>query len=87
MVESLAMCCCSALAQPTSKTIPCYWTIDWTNEDTYQNAQRQLYDMIARDHNRANVIIWSIANETPHSADRGERKKAWYVLHDWYAEK
>ena len=26
--------------------------------------------MIARDHNRANVIIWSIANETPHSADR-----------------
>ena len=50
--------------------IPCYWTIDWTNEDTYQNAQRQLYDMIARDHNRANVIIWSIANETPHSADR-----------------
>ena len=50
--------------------IPCYWTIDWTNEDTYQNAQRQLHDMIARDHNRANVIIWSIANETPHSAER-----------------
>ena len=26
--------------------------------------------MIARDKNRANVIIWSIANETPHSAER-----------------
>ena len=26
--------------------------------------------MIARDQNRANVIIWSIANETPHSAER-----------------
>jgi len=26
--------------------------------------------MIHRDHNRANVIIWSIANETPHSAER-----------------
>ena len=26
--------------------------------------------MISRDHNRANVIIWSIANETPHSAER-----------------
>lgn len=26
--------------------------------------------MIARDHNRANVIIWSIANETPHGAAR-----------------
>ena len=50
--------------------IPCYWTIDWKNEDTYQNAQRQLTDMIRRDHNRANVIIWSIANETPHSAER-----------------
>ena len=52
--------------------IPCYWTIDWTNEDTYQNAQQQLQDMIARDHNRANVIIWSIANETPHSAERDQ---------------
>ena len=50
--------------------IPCYWTIDWKNEDTYQNAQQQLTDMIARDHNRANVIIWSIANETPHSKER-----------------
>ena len=50
--------------------IPCYWTIDWTNENTYQNAQQQLTDMIARDKNRANIIIWSIANETPHSAER-----------------
>ena len=50
--------------------IPAYWTISWTNPATYENAQRQLHDMIARDHNRANVIIWSIANETPHSADR-----------------
>ena len=50
--------------------IPCYWTIAWTNEHTYDNAQQQLHDMILRDHNRANVIIWSIANETPHSADR-----------------
>ncbi len=50
--------------------IPCYWTIAWTNPDTYDNAQRQLTDMIRRDQNRANVIIWSIANETPHSAER-----------------
>ena len=52
--------------------IPCYWTIDWKNENTYRNAQQQLTDMIARDHNRANVIIWSIANETPHSAERDQ---------------
>ena len=52
--------------------IPCYWTIDWTNPKTFENAQQQLTDMIARDHNRANVIIWSIANETPHSAQRDD---------------
>jgi len=52
--------------------IPVYWTIDWTNKETYNNAQQQLNDMIARDHNRANIIIWSIANETPHSAARDE---------------
>ena len=50
--------------------IPCYWTIAWTNESTYQNAQSQLRDMILRDQNRANIIIWSIATETPHSAER-----------------
>ena len=50
--------------------IPVYWTIAWSNPDTYANAKRQLSDMIARDQNRANVIIWSIANETPHSAER-----------------
>ena len=50
--------------------IPVYWTIAWTNPKTYENAQHQLRDMIARDHNRANVIIWSIANETPHSKER-----------------
>ena len=52
--------------------IPVYWTIAWTNPATYQNAQQQLTDMIRRDHNRANIIIWSIANETPHSAERDD---------------
>ena len=50
--------------------IPVYWTISWKNEGTFNNAKRQLTDMIRRDQNRANVIIWSIANETPHSAER-----------------
>lgn len=50
--------------------IPCYWTIDWENAATYANAERQLHDMIARDKNRACVVIWSIANETPHSEPR-----------------
>lgn len=50
--------------------LPCYWTIEWTNPKTYASAERQLTDMIARDQNRANIIIWSIANETPHSRER-----------------
>ncbi len=52
--------------------IPVYWTIAWKNFATYQNAEAQLHDMIARDHNRANVIIWSIANETPHLPERDQ---------------
>ncbi len=50
--------------------IPVYWTIDWTNPDTYANAEHQLRDMIVRDRNRAGVIIWSMANETPHGDAR-----------------
>jgi beta-glucuronidase len=45
--------------------IPVYWTILWDNPTTFENAQTQLSDMIARDKNRAAVIIWSMANETP----------------------
>lgn len=45
--------------------IPVYWTIQWTNPDTLANAQKQLADLIARDQNRASVVVWSVANETP----------------------
>lgn len=45
--------------------IPVYWTIDWENPETFLNAQNQLTENILRDKNRAAVIIWSIANETP----------------------
>ncbi|MFP4282097.1 MAG: glycoside hydrolase family 2 protein [Opitutales bacterium] len=47
------------------KEVPVYWTIDWDNEDTLDNAKNQLTEMIVRDRNRASVIIWSVANETP----------------------
>jgi beta-glucuronidase len=50
--------------------IPVYWTINWTNESTYQNAEDQLSAMINRDKNRAAIIIWSLANETPVSDAR-----------------
>lgn len=50
--------------------IPVYWTIDWENPAVYANARQQLSDMITRDHNRAAVILWSVANETPPSDAR-----------------
>jgi beta-glucuronidase len=50
--------------------VPVYWTIQWTNADTLANAQKQVADLIARDQNRASVIIWSVANETPVSEAR-----------------
>jgi beta-glucuronidase len=50
--------------------IPVYWDIDWQNPATLANAEAQLRDMIARDHNRAAVILWSLSNETPIRADR-----------------
>ncbi|WP_421801081.1 glycoside hydrolase family 2 protein [Flagellimonas sp.] len=49
---------------------PVYWTIQWNNPDTYANAKNQLLEMIQRDKNRAAVIIWSMANETPVSDAR-----------------
>ncbi len=45
--------------------IPVYWTIQWENPATLRNAQNQLGELIRRDHNRASLIIYSVANETP----------------------
>ncbi|MGO9086593.1 MAG: glycoside hydrolase family 2 protein [Candidatus Sulfotelmatobacter sp.] len=50
--------------------IPVYWDIDWQNPATLANAEAQLRDMIARDHNRAAVILWSMSNETPVKPER-----------------
>lgn len=50
--------------------VPVYWTIQWENAATLQNASAQLTDLIVRDRNRASVIVWSVANETPVSAPR-----------------
>lgn len=50
--------------------IPVYWTIQWENAATFENARNQLSEMIARDKNRAAVVIWSMANETPLSDAR-----------------
>jgi beta-glucuronidase len=50
--------------------VPVYWTITWENPATLANAKNQLSEMITRDKNRASVILWSVANETPLSEPR-----------------
>ncbi len=55
---------------------PVYWTIQWTNAATLANAKQQLADLISRDQNRASVIVWSVANETPVSEPRTKFLKA-----------
>jgi beta-glucuronidase len=51
---------------------PTYWMIQWDNPDTYANASRQLTESITRDKNRAAIILWSVANETPVTDARNE---------------
>ncbi len=50
--------------------IPVYWTIDWESAETLADALGQLSELVTRDRNRASVIIWSVANETPPTAAR-----------------
>ena len=50
--------------------IPVYWTVMFDNEEVYQKAELQLVEMIQRDINRASIVLWSVANETPNSRSR-----------------
>lgn len=50
--------------------VPVYWTIQWSDPRTWENASNQLAEMIERDRNRAAVILWSVGNETPRSDER-----------------
>jgi beta-glucuronidase len=50
--------------------IPVYWDIAWQNAATLEIAKEQLRELISRDRNRAAVILWSIANETPNEPSR-----------------
>lgn len=50
--------------------VPVYWNINWDNDPTLNMARDMLARLIQRDWNRASVIIWSVANETPLSDAR-----------------
>lgn len=45
--------------------VPVYWMVAWDNPATLATARNMLAENILRDRNRASVIIWSVANETP----------------------
>jgi len=45
--------------------VPVYWEVEFENPAVLENAKAQLAAAIRRDQNRAAIIIWSIANETP----------------------
>lgn len=50
--------------------IPVYWDMAFANEQTLSEAKTMMAEMIERDQNRASVIIWSVGNETPETAER-----------------
>ena len=43
--------------------IPVYWAIDFANPDTYEDAENQLLELVARDRNRASIVLWGVGNE------------------------
>lgn len=50
--------------------IPVYWAEHFDDPAVLKKAQQQLTEEIRRDRNKASIILWSIANETPNNPDR-----------------
>lgn len=50
--------------------IPVYWRIDWNDQGTLNVAKTMIKENIDRDRNRASIMFWSVANETPISDAR-----------------
>jgi len=45
--------------------VPVYWAIAYDHPPTRELAVRMVSENVLRDRNRASIIIWSVANETP----------------------
>jgi beta-glucuronidase len=52
--------------------VPVYWAIDFGAPAVLASARNQLMELVLRDRNRAGVIIWGVANETPNTPERLE---------------
>jgi beta-glucuronidase len=56
--------------------IPVYWAVEFDNPLVLAKAKQQLQAMIRRDRDKASVVLWSVANETPMTPARIEFLKA-----------
>jgi beta-glucuronidase len=50
--------------------IPVYWDCHFSDSAVLNKAESQLSEMIRRDQDKASVILWSVANETPNTPAR-----------------
>jgi beta-glucuronidase len=45
--------------------VPVYWAVEFDKDYVFEKAKQQMHENIRRDRDKASVILWSIANETP----------------------
>jgi beta-glucuronidase len=50
--------------------IPDYWALQFDNPAVLAKSKQQLSEMIRRDRNKASIVLWSVANETPNTEAR-----------------
>ena len=50
--------------------IPDYWALQFDNPAVLAKSKQQLSEMIRRDRDKASIILWSVANETPNNPAR-----------------
>jgi beta-glucuronidase len=56
--------------------IPVYWAEDFGNPAVLAKAEQQLSEEIRRDRDKASIVLWSVANETPLTPERTAFLKA-----------
>ena len=50
--------------------IPDYWALHWDDPAVLVKSKQQLNEMVRRDRDKASIILWSVANETPNTEAR-----------------
>jgi len=50
--------------------IPVYWAVHFEDPKVLAKAEAQLGEEISRDRNKASIVLWSVANETPNTDAR-----------------